>query len=304
MITSPFTFFATGGSIARLGAEPVFGEIEHDTFNLDPDWLRGYLADCSATQIKSIRAIIPIHLFGHSADMEAINQIAAAYEIRVIEDAAQAIGAEFQGRRAGSLGWCAAFSFFPSKNLGGLGDGGLITTDDPELADNLRLWRFHGGGGGYSHRYVGMNSRLDTLQAAALLVKLEHLDEWTHRRRENADEYHHHLPALLGNRVTLPVEREHCKHVYNQFTVRVRNRDAVRSRLSEAGIGSAVYYPIPLHLQECFAYLGHRKGGLPVSEAATEEVLALPIEAGLTTQDIRAVCEALARAVDHDQPNL
>lgn len=297
VVTTPFTFFATGGSISRLGARPIFGEIETDTFNLDPNWLKDYLGTCSAEKLRNIKAIMPVHLFGQCADMSPINEVASSYEIPVIEDAAQAIGAEHNGRRAGSLGWCGAFSFFPSKNLGGLGDGGLIATDDPLLNEKLRIYRAHGGGEAYRHDYVGMNSRLDTLQAAALLVKLEHLETWTERRRENAATYRQSMPALCGDSVGLPLESPGSRHVYNQFTVRVADRNQVQKKLTAAGVGTAIYYPIPLHLQTCFRDLGYAPGDLPVAEAAANQVLSIPVEAGHSEADILAVSRALAAAV-------
>lgn len=297
VVTTPFTFFATGGSISRLGARPVFGDIEAGTFNLDPNWLKDYLSARSAEELRSIKAILPVHLFGQCADMPTINEIAGHYSIPVIEDAAQAIGAEHNGRRAGSLGWCGAFSFFPSKNLGGLGDGGIITTDDPALNEKLRIYRAHGAGEAYRHDYVGMNSRLDTLQAAALLVKLHHLEAWTERRRENAATYRQSIPALCGDSVGLPLESPGSRHVYNQFTVRVADRNQVQKKLTAAGVGTAIYYPIPLHLQTCFRDLGYAPGDLPVAEMAASQVLSIPVEAGHSEADILAVSRALAVAV-------
>jgi dTDP-4-amino-4,6-dideoxygalactose transaminase len=290
VITTPFTFFASAGSIARLGATPVFVDIDAGTFNMDPACLKRSLEKTSA----GVKAIMPIHLFGQCAEMGAINEIGARFGIPVIEDAAQAIGAEYEGARAGSLAWCGCFSFFPTKNLGGAGDGGMITTDDEALAEKLRMLRVHGSRTRYYHELVGINSRLDSLQAAILLVKFRYLDDWTERRRRNAAVYRERLGD--DPRVALPLEREDSRHVYNQFTVRVQDRDSVRRRLADVGVGSEVYYPVPLHLQACFAGLGYREGDFPVSEAAAREVLSLPIEEGLGAAEIECVAERVLGA--------
>ena len=287
VVTTPFTFFATAGSIHHLGAVPVFVDIDPVTFNMDPALLEDALK-------AGAKAVMPVHLFGQCAGMDEINGIAARHGVPVIEDAAQAIGAEYRGRRAGSLGACGCFSFFPTKNLGGFGDGGMMTTDDEDLAARLRMLRVHGSRVKYYHEAVGINSRLDTLQAAILTVKMRHLDEWTERRRANAAAYRE---FLAGSRVQLPVEAAGMKHVYNQFTIRVQNRDEVRRGLTESGIGNEVYYPVPLHLQECFAYLGYKAGDLPFSEASAREVISLPIESGVSREDIAAVCERLTELV-------
>ena len=292
VLTVPFTFFATGGSIARLGAEPVFVDIEPATFNMDPVALARHLESLSAADLRSIKAILPVHLFGQCAPMDPINEVAARYGIPVIEDAAQAIGAEYKGRRSGSMGWCGAFSFFPSKNLGGLGDGGLITTNDAELAAKLRILREHGSEARYYHRVVGMNSRLDTLQAATLLAKFAHLEEWTGSRRAHAATY---LSELRGAK--LPQESPDCFHVYNQFTIRADDRDELKGRLDAAGVASAIYYPVPLHLQDCFAGLGYKPGDMPHSEAAAKSVLSIPVEASLTDAEIAFVVERVNAAV-------
>jgi dTDP-4-amino-4,6-dideoxygalactose transaminase len=304
VVTTPYTFFATAGSIARLGATPVFVDIDPGTFNLDPAQLSQYLDGRSAPEIVAIKAILPVHLFGQCADMAAINAVAARYQIPVIEDAAQALGAEFDGRRAGALGrragalgWCAAFSTFPSKNLGGFGDGGFVTTDDGALADRLRMLRNHGSASTYYHPVVGINSRLDTLQAAVLLVKLQYLDEWTAQRRANAVTYRTQIDRRLAGVVIPPADSICRRHVYNQFTIRVPRRDEVRQSLTELGVASAIYYPLPLHLQECFRQLGYREGDLPHSEAAARETMSLPIEPGLTADDIEIVVERLAQAI-------
>jgi dTDP-4-amino-4,6-dideoxygalactose transaminase len=298
VITTPFTFFATAGSIVRAGGRPVFVDIEPRTFNMDPAALAIYLENCTAAELRTIRAIIPVHLFGHSADMEAVNILGSRFGIPVIEDAAQAIGAEYRGVRAGALGLCGTFSFFPSKNLGGFGDGGMITTDDAAFADKLRLLRLHGSGTTYIHKYAGINSRLDTLQAAILLVKFRYLEEWTVARRKNAAIYNESLAQIAASRLRTPAELPGMKHVYNQYTVRVAHRDRVRARLAEQGVGSAVYYPLPLHLQECFADLGYGIGDFPESEAAAREVLSLPVEPGLTAALAGAVSERLHTAMD------
>lgn len=292
VLTVPFTFFATGGSIARLGAEPVFVDIDPATFNMDPVALARHLESLSGADLRSIKAILPVHLFGQCAPMDPINEVAARYGIPVIEDAAQAIGAEYKGRRSGSMGWCGAFSFFPSKNLGGLGDGGLITTNDGALAAKLRILREHGSEARYYHRVVGMNSRLDTLQAATLLAKFAHLEEWTGSRRAHAATY---LSELRGAK--LPQESPDCFHVYNQFTIRADDRDELKGRLDAAGVASAIYYPVPLHLQDCFAGLGYKPGDMPNSEAAAESVLSIPVEASLTDAEIAFVVERVNAAV-------
>ena len=292
VLTVPFTFFATGGSIARLGAEPVFVDIDPATFNMDPVALARHLESLSAADLRSIKAILPVHLFGQCAPMDPINEVAARSGIPVIEDAAQAIGAEYKGRRSGSMGWCGAFSFFPSKNLGGLGDGGLITTNDAGLAAKLRILREHGSEARYYHRVVGMNSRLDTLQAATLLAKFAHLEAWTGSRRAHAATY---MTELRGAK--LPQESPDCFHVYNQFTIRADDRDELKGRLDAAGVASAIYYPVPLHLQDCFAGLGYKPGDMPHSEAAAKSVLSIPVEASLTDAEVAFVVDRVNAAV-------
>ena len=273
VITSPFSFFATAGSVARLGAKPVFVDIEPAGFNLDENQLESLITERT-------RAIMPVHLFGQCAEMDKINEIANRRGIAVIEDAAQAVGAEYKGRRAGSLGEMAAFSFYPSKNLGGAGDGGLLTTNDPEVAERLRRSRAHGAKNKYIHEEVGINSRLDSLQAAILRVKLRHLDKWAEARRENAARYME-LFAETGlvekGLVALPESRADVYHVYNQFVIRAKDRDRLKSYLKDEGIGTEVYYPLSLHLQECFKYLGYSNEDFPESERASQEALAIPI---------------------------
>jgi dTDP-4-amino-4,6-dideoxygalactose transaminase len=288
VITVPFTFFATAGAISRLGARPVFVDIESDSLNMDP-----HLIERAVT--PRTKAMIPVHLFGQCADMAAINDIAKRRGLRVIEDACQAIGAAQAGRRAGVLGDIGCFSFFPTKNLGGFGDGGLMTTDDDGLADALSMLRVHGSRVRYLHETVGINSRLDALQAAILHVKLKYLDQWTEGRRRNAERYQRlFAQAQLLDRVLLPVTTSGNLHVYNQYTVKVRQRDELRNFLKEKGIGTEVYYPLPMHLQNCYRDLGHQKGSFPVSERAAEEVLSLPIYAELTEDQQAYVVQMIA----------
>ena len=273
VITSPFTFFATAGSVARLRATPVFVDIEPSSFNLDEDRLESVIT-------QRTRAIMPVHLFGQCADMDKINEIANRTGAAVIEDAAQAIGARHRGRSAGSLGLIGAFSFYPSKNLGGAGDGGMLTTNDPAVADRLRRLRAHGAKNKYFHEEVGINSRLDSLQAAILRVKLRHLDEWAEARRMNAKRYEElflESGLLQSGMVVLPEARVDSLHVYNQFVIRARDRDRLKQFLTEEGIGTEIYYPLSLHMQECFRYLGYESGDFPESERASREALAIPI---------------------------
>jgi dTDP-4-amino-4,6-dideoxygalactose transaminase len=245
--------------------------------------------------VRATKAILPVHLFGQCVEMGALLETSARYGIPVVEDAAQAIGAEYRGRRAGSMGHCGCFSFFPSKNLGAMGDGGLLTFNDADFAARVRVLRGHGAEKRYYHRTVGINSRLDTLQAAVLLVKLRHLDEWTARRRRNAEVYKRALAGATA--ITLPVELADCRHIYNQFVVRVPRRDRVREAMAQAGVASEIYYPVPLHLQECFAYLGYSAGDLPNSEAAAASSLALPIGHERSDEDIEYIAATLVGSV-------
>lgn len=277
IITVPFTFFATAGSIARLHAKPVFVDIRADDFNLD-------VIQIERAITPRTKAIMPVHLFGQCAAMDAIRQIALRHGLPVIEDAAQAIGAEVHGQRAGTMGDIGCFSFFPSKNLGGAGDGGLLTTNDDELADKLRMLRLHGSKVKYYHRYVGINSRLDALQAAVLRVKLPHLDGWSEARARNAERYNRLFTQAGLEEVTTPIVHPGHRHIYNQYTVRCAHRDELMAFLKERGIGTEIYYPVPLHLQECFAYLGGHESDLPVSEQAARECLSLPIYPELTAE--------------------
>ena len=289
VLTTPFTFFATAGSISLVGARPVFVDIEPATFNMDmnrvEDMLRAH---------PRVRAIIPVHLFGGCADMNSLAAVVAKRGISVIEDAAQAIGAECNGKRAGSLGDAGCFSFYPTKNLGALGDGGMIITHDGRLAATLRSLRVHGQTGAYLHDRIGINSRLDTLQAAALRVKLKYLDDWTGRRQENAN-YYRKMLANAGAPVFLPMATPHqTRHISNQFVIRASDRDRLQEFLKERGVGTGVYYPVPLHLQPCFAGLGYKKGDFPASEKAASEVLALPVNPEVSFDDIEYVCQAIA----------
>jgi len=282
VITTPYTFFATAGSIARLGALPVFIDIDPETYNISPQKISAYLKRDSAQE--KIKAIMPVHLYGQCADMDPILAIAREQGLPIIEDAAQAIGSRYKERKAGSIGEFGCFSFFPSKNLGGFGDGGMITTDDETLAGKVGILRVHGSKPKYHHKVIGINSRLDALQAVALLVKIKYLDQWTAKRRENADYYREKLQKNgLEEFVGLPKVVEGNFHIYNQFVIRVNKRDELQKFLTQAGIGTEIYYPIPLHLQECFHYLGYHEGEFPESEKAARETLALPIYPELTT---------------------
>lgn len=288
VVTVPFTFFATAGAISRLGAKPVFVDIQSDTFNIDPQQIERALT-------PRTKAIIPVHLFGQCADMATLNQIARQRRVCVIEDVCQAIGANQQGKRAGILGDTGCFSFFPTKNLGGFGDGGMITTNDGRLAESMAMLRVHGSRVRYLHEAVGINSRLDALQAAVLHVKLKYLDQWIEGRRRNAHRYQQlFADAKLLERVILPPTAPGNFHVYNQYTVRVQKRDELRTFLREKGVGTEVYYPLPMHLQNCYRDLGHHKGAFPVSEQAAEEVLSLPIYAELTGEQQGYVADKIA----------
>ena len=291
VITSTYSFFATAGCVARLGATPVLVDIDPVTYNLTPDAVRRAVT-------PRTRAILPVHLYGLCADMDPIRDIAASAGVAVIEDAAQAIGAVYKERQAGSIGVMGCFSFFPSKNLGAFGDAGLVTTNDEGLAHEIRLLRSHGAEPKYFHKRIGGNFRLDALQAAVLRVKLPHLERWSGMRRANAARYARLFEqAGLAGRVTLPAEPAGCHHVFNQYVVRVPDRDRVRAALTQAGIGTEIYYPVPFHLQECFASLGHRRGDFPEAEAAADSTLALPIYSELTEEQQAAVVSTIAAAV-------
>ncbi len=277
VITTPFTFVATAGSIARLGAKPVFVDIDPDTFNIDAQQIERVITPAT-------RAVMPVHLFGMPADLDPILSLANGRGLAVVEDAAQAIAARYKGQSIGTIGTFGCFSFFPSKNLGCAGDGGLVTTEDAKLADRLRLLRVHGSRKKYHHEIVGTNSRLDALQAAILRVKLPHLGEWTRARQAIAGRYRELFEARgLTAKVGLPrTPANESEHVYNQFTIRCGKRDELRDSLKAAGIPTEIYYPIPLHLQPAFQYLGYREGQFPEAERASREVLSLPIYPELT----------------------
>jgi dTDP-4-amino-4,6-dideoxygalactose transaminase len=293
VVTSTYSFFATAGSVARLGATPVLVDIDETTFNLDPEQL-------SAAITPRTKAILPVHLFGLAADMDPILDIAARAYLPVIEDAAQAIGASYKSRLLGGLGAAGCFSFFPSKNLGAFGDAGLLTTNDDGLAKQARLLRNHGMEPRYYHHIVGANFRMDALQAAVLRVKAPHLAEWTARRRANATRYRMLFrDAGLLDRVTLPSEPPDRWHIFNQFVIRTADRDGLKTHLDERGIGTEIYYPVPFHLQPCFANLGRRRGDFPRAERAAAESLALPIYGELAAAQQEAVVAAIGDYVLH-----
>jgi dTDP-4-amino-4,6-dideoxygalactose transaminase len=292
IITSPFTFFATAGTIARLGARPVFCDIEPDSFNISPRALAEFIDRHCSVQGEHlingatggrIKGIMPVHLYGQSADMDPLMVLAKRHNLKVIEDAAQAIGTEYKGVRVGSIGDIGCFSFFPSKNLGAFGDAGLCTTNDPDLAESMRVLRVHGGKPKYFHAVIGGNFRIDELQAAVLRVKLKYLDGWTQARQRNAAYYNAAFAAAeLGSNLVTPRVSVPGRHIFNQYIVRVRNRDALKDQLTARAVGTEIYYPVPLHLQKCFAYLKHAPGDFPESERAAAETLALPIYPELT----------------------
>ncbi len=298
VVTTPYTFFATAGAIARTGAKPVFCDIDPATFNLD-------VRQIEACITPATRVIIPVHLYGQMADMDPIMEIAKRHHLLVIEDAAQAIGSEYHGRRAGSIGDYGCYSFFPSKNLGGAGDGGLVTTQDAGRAEKLRHYRNHGMNPRYYHQYVGGNFRLDALQAAVVEVKLPHLDAWSNRRQHNARRYDRLFAeaGLSPNVVRTPVHphgtegptTDGMRHIFNQYVIRVPQRDALKAFLTENQVGCDIYYPVPLHLQACFSGLGGQVGDFPNSEQASEETLALPIYPELTDEQAQTVVKVMAQ---------
>jgi dTDP-4-amino-4,6-dideoxygalactose transaminase len=288
VITSPFTFFASAECISRLGAAPVFVDIDPNTYNLAPEQIEAKIT-------SKTKAIIPVHIFGQPAEMNAINSIAQKHGLRVIEDACQAIGAEYRGRKVGSLADAACFSFFPSKNLGGMGDGGIVVTNDKEIADKVRVLRAHGSARKYYHGTIGYNSRLDALQAAILSVKLQYLTQWNDARREKAKLYNE---LFAGSKVAIPVSPDHVKHVYHLYIVRVPDRVPVEAVLKEHDIGHGVYYPVPLHLQDIYKEsLGYAEGSLPVSEAASHETMAIPLYPELKEDDMRMIADLVKGAV-------
>ncbi len=286
VITAAFTFFATGGAIARLGARPVFVDIDPLTYTMDPQKVEAVIS-------PRTRAIIPVHMYGQCADMNSLLEISERRGIPIIEDSAQAIGANDRGRPAGSMGRLGCFSFYPTKNLGAAGDAGMVTTNDDELAARLRALRVHGGLTEYHHAEIGINSRLDGMQAAVLRVKLPHLDDWARARREKAARYNQLFSQLeLPFAVRTPAVRDAAEHVYHLYIVRVpTHRDAVMAHLTKHGIGTKVYYPVPLHLQQCFLYLGYKPGDLPQTESAALETFALPLYPELTDEQQQTVVE-------------
>ena len=289
VIVPTYSFFATAGVVSRLGAIPIFADIESDTFNMD-------MAHAARLVSGRTKAIIPVHLFGQCADMAPVLALAEHHGLAVIEDAAQAIGAEWEGRRAGSIGRIGCLSFFPSKNLGGMGDGGMCVTSDPDLAERLRVLRVHGSKPKYHHAVVGGNFRLDEMQAAVLRVKLPHLDAWTALRQHQADLYDHlwDVEGLLADGSVIAPRRSGGRHVFNQYVIRTDQRDALKTHLEERGIETQIYYPVPLNLQACFAGLGQGRGALPVAERAAATSLALPIFPELGDDRVRRVASAVS----------
>jgi len=294
VILPPFTFFATAGSVSRLGAIPVFVDISQETYNIDPCKIEEKIT-------SKTKAIIPVHLFGQCADMNPLLKMAKEKKLFVIEDAAQALGAEYrldavsEGRRAGQIGDLGCFSFYPTKNLGAFGDAGMVVTDSVSLAEKIRLLRVHGSQPKYFHKQIGINSRLDTIQAAVLLVKFKYLEKWTAERQKKAERYQLLLRDLVSsvNGLRLPTIQYQNRHIFHQFVIRVPERDQLKQYLSAEGIGTDIYYPVPLHLQECYSFLKYRRGDLPNSERASEEVLALPIYPELTEDQQMAVVDRI-----------
>jgi len=283
VITTPFTFFATVGCIVRAGAKPVFVDIDPETFNINAELIESAVTERT-------KAVMPVHLFGQMADMDPIMEVANKYNLAIIEDAAQSITSTYKNRKAGSIGTVGCFSFFPSKNLGCAGDGGMIVTNDEDLHDQLKIMRNHGANPKYYHKYIGGNFRLDPIQAAVLLVKLRHLDSWSQARRSNAAFYDE---KFAGTVIKTPYINSDCVSVYNQYVIRVLKRDELVAHLQDKGIGCAIYYPVPMHLQECFGYLGYKMGDFPQAEKAAEEVLAIPIYPELTDEMKAHVCEVI-----------
>ena len=294
VITTPYTFFATAGSIARTGARSIFVDIDPKTYNISPECLEGAINSMTRTERETLKAVIPVHLYGQCADMAPILEICEKYDLVVIEDAAQAIGSEYRGKRAGSMGDFGCFSFFPSKNLGAFGDGGMVTTNSDDFYDKLSTLRAHGSHPKYYHKLIGGNFRLDAFQAAVVSIKLKYLDQWTKARQKNAQNYR----ALFKNAdlldvVQLPFEKED-RHIYNQFVIRVKERrDDLRRFLNDAGIGTEVYYPVPMHLQACFSALNYKKGDFPEAEHAALHTVALPIYPELSDDQIEYVVEKI-----------
>jgi len=284
VITTPFTFFATAGSIHRTGARTVFADIDPDTFNIDPNKIEAAIT-------SKTKAIMPVHLFGQPADMAAIKKKKKKHNLKVIEDNAQGIGAKFGNQVAGTIGDIGTLSFFPSKNLGAMGDGGMCLTNDEEIAEKLRKLRVHGEVKKYYHKWVGFNSRLDSMQAVVLSVKLTHLDKWSEARRKNAKYYFENLENI--EQIKLPYISKEVTSIFNQFTLTVENRDELMNYLLDNGIGCAIYYPKPLHLQECFSYLGYKEGDFPISEELSDKVLSIPIFSELTNEQLDYIIQKI-----------
>ena len=296
VITTPYTFFATAGAVSRVGAIPVFVDIEPDTYNISPDKIDVLIKQMPDVERKSLKAIIPVHLYGQCANMDAVLKIANENNLVVIEDAAQAIGSEFKKKRAGSMGDFGCFSFFPSKNLGGFGDGGIVTTNSKDSYENLKILRVHGGQPKYYHRQIGGNFRLDALQAGIVSIKLKYLDQWTNARQENAEKYRSGFEdAGLSHLVAAHVQKGN-RHIYNQFIIQVsERRDELKAFLIKNNVGCEIYYPVPLHLQECFADLGYASGDFPVSEYAAEHTLALPVYPELSEDQMAYVVDQIKK---------
>ena len=294
VFTTPYTFFATAGSIARTGARPAFVDIDPDTYNISPECLERAIGSMSLAERERLKAVMPVHLYGQCADMSPISQICKKYNLIVIEDAAQAIGAEYKGRRAGSMGDFGCFSFFPSKNLGAFGDGGIVTTNSDDFYDKLSTLRIHGSHPKYYHKLVGGNFRLDAFQAAVVSIKLKYLDQWTKERQKNAENYRSLFKyAGLEDLVEVPYEKED-RHIYNQFVIRVKERrDDLRGFLNDAGIGTEVYYPVPMHLQKCFSDLNYKKGDFQEAEHAALHTVALPIYPELSDDQMEYVVDKI-----------
>jgi len=285
VITPTYTYIATSLGISMAGAKPVFVDIDEETYNIDVSKIEKAIT-------KKTRAILPVHLYGHPADMDSIMQIARKHKLKVIEDCAQAHGALYKNKKAGSFSDAACFSFYPTKNLGAFGDGGMVITNSKEIKDRMLLLRDYGRKGRYEHIIKGYNSRLDTLQAAILRVKLKHLDEWNEKRRKNAALYTKLFKEARPN-IILPYEETYARHVYHQYTIRVKNRKEVMEKLADKGVRTLIHYPIPIHLQECYKELGYKKGDFPISEKCCEEILSLPMYPELTEEEIRYVAEAI-----------
>lgn len=275
VITTPFTFFATAGAIVRAGGTPVFVDIIEDTYNINPDLIEEKITN-------NTKAILPVHIYGQPADMDKINKIAKKYDLYVLEDACQAIGADYKNKKAGSLADFSAFSFFPTKNLGAYGDGGMVCAKDKKHYEHLKSMRVHGSQKKYYHDFVGINSRLDALQAAVLNIKFQYLEEWNNKRRDLAKEYN----KKLQNFVKVPMEKEDVKHVYHLYSLQTEKRDELQEYLKENNIDTGVYYPLPLHLQKCFENLGYKKGDLPISEKVSKEIISIPIFAEVTDDQV------------------